>query len=47
MQLEHSFTVPVPVDEAWEVLLDLERVAPCMPGRHAHRRRRRRRSPAP
>jgi len=32
MQLEHSFSVPVGVDEAWEVLLDIERVAPCMPG---------------
>jgi carbon monoxide dehydrogenase subunit G len=32
MQLEHEFTVPVPVEQAWEVLLDVERVAPCMPG---------------
>jgi carbon monoxide dehydrogenase subunit G len=32
MQLEHSFTVPVGVDEAWRVLLDIERVAPCLPG---------------
>ena len=32
MKLEHTFTVPVPVDKAWEVLLDLQRVAPCMPG---------------
>src|SRR5690242_9702485 len=32
MRLEHSFTVPVPVDAAWGVLLDLPRVAPCMPG---------------
>jgi len=32
MQLEHSFTVPVPPAEAWRVLLDLQRVAPCMPG---------------
>jgi carbon monoxide dehydrogenase subunit G len=32
MQLEHSFTVPVGVEEAWRVLLDIERVAPCMPG---------------
>ncbi len=32
MQLEHSFSVPVGVDEAWKVLLDIERVAPCMPG---------------
>ncbi|HEY3715938.1 MAG TPA: SRPBCC family protein [Jatrophihabitantaceae bacterium] len=32
MQLEHSFTVPVGVNDAWRVLLDIERVAPCMPG---------------
>jgi len=32
MQLEHSFTVPVPVDDAWRVLLDIEQIAPCMPG---------------
>jgi uncharacterized protein len=32
MQLEHEFTVPVPVDRAWEVLLDVETIAPCMPG---------------
>jgi carbon monoxide dehydrogenase subunit G len=32
MELEHSFTVPLPEERAWEVLLDVERVAPCMPG---------------
>ena len=32
MKLEHTFTVPVPVEKAWEVLLDLPRIAPCMPG---------------
>jgi uncharacterized protein len=32
MKLEHDFTVPTSVDEAWKVLLDVERVAPCMPG---------------
>lgn len=32
MEMEHEFTVPVPVDQAWDVLLDVERVAPCMPG---------------
>lgn len=32
MQIENTFTVPVPVDQAWAVLLDVERVAPCMPG---------------
>ncbi|MGB6456444.1 MAG: SRPBCC domain-containing protein [Streptosporangiaceae bacterium] len=32
MELEHSFSVPVPVERAWNVLLDVQRVAPCMPG---------------
>jgi uncharacterized protein len=32
MELDNSFTVPVPPDQAWEVLLDVERIAPCMPG---------------
>ena len=32
MRLEQSFEVPVPVAQAWSVLLDLERIAPCMPG---------------
>lgn len=32
MKLEHSFTVPAPVEEAWKVLRDVERIAPCMPG---------------
>ncbi|WP_406431629.1 SRPBCC family protein [Streptomyces sp. NBC_00631] len=32
MELHHEFTVPVPVDEAWPALLDIERVAPCLPG---------------
>ncbi|HET6911250.1 MAG TPA: SRPBCC family protein [Mycobacteriales bacterium] len=32
MKLEHEFTVPASLDEAWTVLLDVERIAPCMPG---------------
>ena len=32
MDLDHSFTVPVAPDRAWDVLLDVERIAPCMPG---------------
>jgi carbon monoxide dehydrogenase subunit G len=32
MKLENEFTVPASIDEAWQVLLDVERVAPCLPG---------------
>ena len=32
MELQHSFSVPVDVDRAWAVLVDIEQVAPCMPG---------------
>ncbi len=32
MKLENEFTVDVPVEEVWSVLLDLERVTPCLPG---------------
>ncbi|MFL6128592.1 MAG: SRPBCC family protein [Mycobacteriales bacterium] len=32
MQLDHEFTVPVPAAQAWPVLLDIDRIAPCMPG---------------
>jgi carbon monoxide dehydrogenase subunit G len=32
MELTNDFTVDVSVDEAWDVLTDLERIAPCMPG---------------
>ena len=30
--MDHSFTVPVPPARAWDVLLDVEKIAPCMPG---------------
>ena len=32
MKIEDEFRVEVPVEEAWKVLLDVERIAPCMPG---------------
>src|SRR5215207_203579 len=32
MKLENEFTVDAPVDDAWNVMLDLERVTPCLPG---------------
>lgn len=32
MKIENEFTVATPVDELWAYLLDVERIAPCMPG---------------
>lgn len=32
MQLDHSFTVPAGLDDAWKLFQDLDQVAPCMPG---------------
>jgi carbon monoxide dehydrogenase subunit G len=32
MDLNHAFTVEVPVDDAWRILTDVERIAPCLPG---------------
>jgi carbon monoxide dehydrogenase subunit G len=32
MQFQNTFTVPLSPDEAWRVLMDVERIAPCMPG---------------
>ncbi len=32
MDLNHEFTVAVPVEDAWRILTDVERIAPCLPG---------------
>ena len=32
MKLENIFLIPIPVEDAWHVLLDVERIGPCMPG---------------
>ena len=32
MKLEQSFEVEAPIEQVWEALIDLERVAPCLPG---------------
>jgi aerobic-type carbon monoxide dehydrogenase small subunit (CoxS/CutS family)/carbon monoxide dehydrogenase subunit G len=32
MKLQNVFTVPAPIDRAWEILLDIERIVPCVPG---------------
>jgi carbon monoxide dehydrogenase subunit G len=32
MEFDNSFEVPLPPSQAWKVLLDIEHIAPCMPG---------------
>ncbi len=32
MELTNHFRVDLPVDQAWAILTDVERIAPCMPG---------------
>ena len=32
MEFDNSFEVPLPPADAWKVLLDIKRIAPCMPG---------------
>ena len=32
MKFDHSFVVPAGIEVAWPTLLDVEQVAPCMPG---------------
>jgi uncharacterized protein len=32
MKLEHSFHVAAPLERVWTALIDVERVAPCLPG---------------
>ena len=32
MEFDNAFEVPLPVEDAWKVLMDIRRIAPCMPG---------------
>src|SRR5438034_7841018 len=32
LRIENQFEVQAPIDDVWNYLLDVERVAPCMPG---------------
>jgi carbon monoxide dehydrogenase subunit G len=32
MKIDNEFTVSAPIERAWEVLTDLEGIAPCLPG---------------
>jgi carbon monoxide dehydrogenase subunit G len=32
MEFDNSFEVPLPVDETWKLLMDIRRIAPCLPG---------------
>ncbi len=32
MKLEQSFEANAPIEQVWATLIDLEKVAPCLPG---------------
>jgi len=32
MEFDNTFEVPLPISDAWRVLMDMRRIAPCMPG---------------
>jgi uncharacterized protein len=32
MEFDNSFEVPLPADDAWNILMDIPRIAPCLPG---------------
>ena len=32
MEFDSSFEIPLAPDQAWPVLMDVARIAPCMPG---------------
>ena len=32
MEFDNSFEVPLPMGDAWKLLMDIRRIAPCMPG---------------
>ena len=32
VELEHPFTMPKPINETWDAILDLERLVPCVEG---------------
>ena len=32
MEFDNSFDVPLAPEQAWSVLMDIQRIAPCMPG---------------
>jgi uncharacterized protein len=32
MEINNSFEVPLPPNDAWKTLMDIPRIAPCMPG---------------
>jgi uncharacterized protein len=32
VNMNNEFVVGVPIEEAWKAMLDLERIAPCLPG---------------
>ena len=41
MEINDSFRVDLPVEETWRVLMDIERIAPCLPAPSCRRSRAR------
>ena len=39
MKFENTFEVDAPIDQVYDALLDIERVAPCVPGAQVHERK--------
>ena len=32
MDIKNDFEVPLPVDDAWKILMDIRKITPCLPG---------------
>jgi len=32
VEFDNEFEVPAPIDQAWDILMDIQRIAPCVPG---------------
>ena len=39
MKFENTFEVDAPIDQVYDALMDIERVAPCVPGAQVHERK--------
>ena len=32
MEFTNTFHIPLPIDQAWKLMLDVPRILPCLPG---------------